>query len=169
MNRRGQAEQMIENIPYLILTVLVMVGLYFLLSYYSSTTINVEKIQVSTFLYRELYQPNGLSYTDNLTGKVYPGLIDAKDFTNEHLDASMHFNYDKQIMAKFEIYDQKYNQLQATAYYNGVWYSRMEPLALSFLPGIGGANYYSKTVPIIFRRGVQSIPAMMEVTVIVPR
>jgi L-ribulose-5-phosphate 3-epimerase UlaE len=114
-----------------------------------------------------IYQPNALSYTDS-TGRSYPGVIDSAQFTSNHLDQAIRYSYEKQVMAKFEVFDEKYNKVLATAYYNQEWYDRLEPVAFSLIPGIGGAKYYEKSLPVIYQSGGQQIPVTLKVTVIMP-
>jgi hypothetical protein len=164
--KKGAAEEVIEQIPYILLTIIVMAGVYLLLSYYSSMTIDPAPVQANVFLYRVLYEPNIISFTDTATGKVFPAIIEDSNFKSEHLDQSIKYSYDKQVMAKFELLDIRTKEPFRTAYYNQVGYERLEPLAHAGLTG--GAKLYTKEMPAIFRREMADSPAILRVTVILP-
>ncbi|MBN1792119.1 hypothetical protein JW826_00325 [Candidatus Woesearchaeota archaeon] len=164
----GASKEMIEQVPYIVLTVVVMALMYFLLSYYSSVTIDVNPIQANLFLYRALYAPSIISYTDATTGRVFPGVIDAADFTSERLDQAFKYDYEKQVMAKFEVLDPVSKNVDKTAYFNGEWYKRLEPLAKAGIPGAAGARMYEKTFPITYRNGQWSFQKELRVYVIIP-
>lgn len=168
MNKKGQSEEVAEQIGYLILTLVAMGGVLFLLGYYTGTTIDVAPIQANVFLYRAIYAPNTISLTDQITGRVYPGIIVDSNFTTEHLEAAINYSYEKQIAAKLELIDPVSNDVMATAYYNEEWYGRLEPLARAGLTGFGAAKYYVKELPVIYRKGGVDFSATLKVQVIVP-
>jgi len=168
MNKKGQAEEIAEQIGYLILTLVAMGGVLFLLGYYAGTTIDVAPIQANVFLYRAIYAPNTISFTDQVTGRVYPGIIVDSNFTTSHLEAAINYSYEKQLAAKLELIDPVSNEVMATAYYNQEWYGRLEPLARAGLTGFGAAKYYVKELPVIYRKGNVDFSATLKVQVIVP-
>jgi hypothetical protein len=168
MNKKGQSEEIAEQIGYLILTLVVMGGVLFLLGYYTGTTIDVAPIQANVFLYRTIYAPNTISLTDPMTGRVYPGIIVDSNFTTSHLEAAINYSYEKQIAAKLEILDYVSKEVMATAYYNQEWYGRLEPLARAGLTGFGAAKYYLKEIPVIYRKGDVDFSAILRIQVIVP-
>jgi hypothetical protein len=164
--KKGAADEVVEQIPYIILTIIVMAGVYLLLSYYSSATIDPAPVQANVFLYRVLYEPNVMSYTDQATGKVSPAIIEDSYFTSEHLDQAIKYSYEKQIMAKFEIMDLLTKNSLKTAYYNQLWYERIEPVASSGMKG--GAQIYQKEIPVVYRRDMVDAQAIMRITVVIP-
>jgi hypothetical protein len=169
-NKKG-SEELIENIPYLILTMIVVLALYFLLSYFSNPKIDTTTTQANIFIYRTLYSPNSISYTDPKTGRVYPGIIYDQNFTSEVLDASMAYSYEKQVSAKLQIYPAEYTaglEPIKEAYYNKVWFERLEPVARAGMGGAGGAKYFKKEIPIIYQSGEERTPATLVIAVVVP-
>jgi hypothetical protein len=167
INKKGMVEEALEQLPYMLLTIAVIAGMYFLLKFYSTATVDPAPVQANVFLYRMVYSPNALSHTDKITGRVYPGLIFEEEFKTANLERAINYSYEKQIMAKFEIFDEA-GQSKGVAYYNEQWYTRLEPLAKAGIAGSGSANYYEKELPVIYRIGVTDLPAVMKVSVIIP-
>ena len=166
-SKKGATEEIIEQIPYILLTIIVMAGIYFILSYYSTTIVDSTPVEVNVFFYRALYAPFTLSYTDNVTGRVSPGIIEDSYMEDAHIDEMMKSEYDRQLMAKFEIFTES-TEPTKTAYYNKEWYLRTEPLARANLKGYGGAIIKEKTIPILYRNGMVDNKATMKIQVIVP-
>ena len=166
--KRGEAEEMVEQIPYIILTILVLVGVYALMSYASNPKIELHELQAEVFAYRTLYAPNSISYNNTITGRVYPGIIDDAKFTSATLDASMKYDYERQVSAKLEISLSDDPVVIRTAYYNQQWYERLEPIARNRIGGSGGAKILEKTMPIVLRQSGADFPAILKFTIIVP-
>jgi hypothetical protein len=168
MNKKGQTEEIIEQIPYIIITIVVMAAMFFLISYYSRSVVDVKPIQREVFINRMLYQPNALSYTDPLTGKVYPGIIMDSNFTSAHLDQAINYTYEKQIMAKFELLRPDNAEVIKVAYYHGEWYKNLEPLARSGVGGAGGASFEERTLPAVYWKGDARSPVLLKISTIIP-
>jgi len=60
-----------------------------MLSYYFGFSIDTKVAEAGVFTQRIVYSPNGLSYHDPLSNKVYPGIIDLEKFNNPILDKSI--------------------------------------------------------------------------------
>jgi hypothetical protein len=166
--KKGQVEEMVEQIPYIILTILVIFGIYALLNYATNPQIKVANVQANVFVYRTLYSPYSISQFDNNTGRVYPGIVVDEKFTSETLDESMQYSYEKQISAKLEIYLEGSSEPVRTAYYNKEWYDRLRPVASTRFSGPGAAQILSKQVPIVYRQPGADFPAIMNFTIIIP-
>jgi hypothetical protein len=152
-NKRGVgAEEWLEQIPKIILTIIVMAGIFVLVSIFVNIRVDVKPVQREVLFNRLLYQPNSIMYTDQFTGQVYPGIIDLSKFTNETLDNSAKYLYERQISAKLELFDWE-KKLVQTAYLNGVWYGRIEPLAGAAIEGASSGKIMSRTVPVSYRDG----------------
>jgi hypothetical protein len=165
-NKRGVgAEEWLEQIPKIILTILVLLGIIALINYYVNVGVNVESVEREVLFNRLIYSPNSIMYTDNVTGRGYPGIIDYDNFTNETLDRAITYTYEKHIAAKLELYDLQ-KQLIQTAYLNGIWFSRLEPLARNHIAK--SAEIYQRTIPIIYRKDGIDSPGFLTVEVLIP-
>ncbi|MBU1199448.1 MAG: hypothetical protein KKF46_07100 [Nanoarchaeota archaeon] len=169
LNKKGGvgAEEILEFIPYIVLTVAVMAGIFLLINLFINITVDPKPLQREVLFNRLIYSPNSIMYMDQVTGRVYPGIIALDNFTNETLDKSITYSYERQIAAKLELYDQK-KELVKTAYLNGVWYTRLEPLAQSRIKGEGSADIFTRTIPILYRKNSVNLPGYIKTMILIP-
>jgi hypothetical protein len=168
-SKRGEfaVEEWLEQIPYIVLTAAVMIGIFLLVNYYVNLSVDVRRVESDVLLNRILYSPNSIMYTDDVSGTVYPGIINMVNFTDETLDKSIIYSADRHISAKLEVYDQNKN-LVSTAYLSKDWYLRLEPLAENQVSGASSAWVYPATLPIVYRLYGVNFPGFLRVKVIVP-
>ena len=160
------AEEWLERIPEIILTVVVLAGILILISYFVNISVNIKPLQPELLLNRMLYSPAGITYQDNETGIVYPGIIDYEKFANETLDGMMKYSYDRMLSAKLELYNSK-KELQKTAFFNGVWYNRIEPLASNKIGGAESGVITEIYMPIVYRKNIVDFPGYLKIDVLV--
>jgi hypothetical protein len=161
------AEEWLEQIPYIILTIAVMIGIFLLVNMFVNISVNVKPLQVEVLFNRLMYSPDSIMYQDNITGTVYPGIVDYHCFTNDTLDAAITYSYERHAAARLDLYDQKKN-LVKSAYLNGIWYNRLEPLASNWIQGGGGAAMYYKSIPVVYRENGVNKPGYMNIRIIIP-
>jgi hypothetical protein len=167
-NKKGVgAEEWLEQIPKIILTVIVMAGIFVLVSIFVNVKVDVLPVQREVLFNRLLYAPNSIMLTDNFTGKVYPGIIDMDKFNDETLDNSTKYFYERQISAKLELFDSDKNLVQ-TAYLNGVWFNRIEPLARAKVGGASSGKIMWRTVPVSYKKGTVLQPGYLKIEVLTP-
>lgn len=168
LNKRGVgAEEWLEQIPYILLTMAVMSGIFLLVNMFINLSVNVRPLQREIFVGRLMYSPNSIVYADNVTGIVYPGVIDLEQFDNNTLDSLIAYSYERQVAAKLLLYDQE-KELVKTAYLNGLWFNRLEPLARNRVEGEGSARMYTKSMPVVIQdKGVYT-PGFLKIEMIFP-
>jgi hypothetical protein len=168
-NKKGDvgAEEWLEQIPYIILTAVVMIGIFVLVQYYVNLSVNVKPIQREVILNRMMYSANSIMYTDNVTGIVYPGIINLDNFTNQTLDQSITYSYERQLAARLSLYNSE-KELIRTAYLNGVWFNRLAPLALSMISGAGSAAIYYRAMPVVYRENGVNQAGFLEIEILIP-
>jgi hypothetical protein len=168
-NKKGEfgTEEWLEQIPYIILTVIVFVGIFLLVNYYVNITVNVKSLQVEVLFNRLMYSPNSIVYTDLATGVLYPGVIDMEKFTDETLDNSIKYSSERHISAKLELYNQN-GELKKTAYLNNIWFNRLEPLARAGVGGASSAKIYTKKIPLSYRENEVNTPGFLKVEILLP-
>lgn len=168
LNKKGLGtEEWLGFIPYIVLTLIVMTGIFTLVNIYINITVDTKPLQREILFNRIMYSPDSIIYTDDITGKVYPGVIDWDRFTNETLDNSIKYSYEKHMAAKLELYDLK-KDLVKTAYLNNIWYNRLEPLARNRIKGAGSAWIYPRSVPTLYRKNEINRPGYLRVEIIIP-
>ena len=165
-NKRGEGE-LLEQFPKILLTVAVMIGIFLLVSSFLKINLNIKPVEVEVLFNRLMYSPNSIIYTDNITGRVYPGIISLDNFTNETLDRAISYSYERHISAKLELYDSS-DGLIDTIYLNGLWYNRLEPLAVSGQSGSSSATIQTRTMPIVYRKNAINSPGKIIITIILP-
>ncbi len=166
-SKKGAVEEILEHMPDILLTVIVMVSVFVLVSLLINRNVEVQDIQDDIFVYRLLYSPSSITFEDNNTGRVYPGVIDAKKVTDDALDKTMAYSYERHITARLDLlsFDEQH---VATAYYNKIWYNRLEPLARAQLLGLGGAKLYYHVFPVVYKENGVSKPGLLKIRVIMP-
>jgi hypothetical protein len=160
------AEDWLERIPEIILTVVVLAGILILVSYFVNISVNIKPLQPELLLNRMLYSPGGITYQDNETGIVYPGVIDYEKFTNQTLDGMMKYSYDRMLSAKLELYNSR-KELEKTAFFNSIWFNRIEPLASNKISGAESGVITEIYMPIVYRKNIVDFPGYLRIQVLV--
>ena len=89
-------------------------------------------------------------YVNEDIQRVYPGYIDESKFTEEHINSFVQFSNDQIIAAQLTLINlEKENDEGTIVYYNQEWFERWFPLAITGLPGPGGAFLDEKLLPVI--------------------
>jgi len=168
--KKGTAEQWLEIISYIILISVVMVLIFALVNMLINTGVNVQNIQPEVAFYRIMYSPNSITYTDNITGELYTGIIDLDRFDNEILDKSISYSYEKQISARLDLYTVIGSRfkIKKTAYLNQVWYERLEPLASAGIIGLGSAKKFVKIIPVTYEEEGDFYPGLLRAVFVLP-
>lgn len=162
MNRRGISFA-IDILP----------DLFLLFALFASVVMNANLGQVSapdTLPYqtvmitnRLLHSPNGISYIDPVTRRVYPHIIDATKFGEEELEEHLYYGSVRQgndhYAAKITLEDE-------VMYYNKDRYERWRPMAET--PVFGGREKSVRDVstPVLIRQGESLIPGTLNVEVV---
>ncbi|MFH0870027.1 MAG: hypothetical protein V1866_03140 [archaeon] len=169
--RRGTVENWIEQLPYIILTGVTLILIYVLIDMLIKTGVDVKPIQAEVGFYRILYSPNAITYQDNLTGAVYPGVIDLLKFNDTTIDALMKYSYEKQLCARFRIMKMQNGKwvLEKEAYFSKVWFERLEPLASAGIIGLGSAQKFTKIMPIDYIKDGSLMQGFLQADFILPR
>ena len=168
--KKGTAEEWLEQIPYIILTAVVMILIFVLVNMLINTGVNVKPVQVEVAFYRILYSPHSIMYTDNITGQIYPGVVDLERFSDSVLDSSIKYSYEKQISARLDLYTVANARwvIEKTAFLNKAWYERLEPLAGAGILGSASAQKFIKIVPVTYIKNGASHDGMLIIDIVIP-
>lgn len=165
-SKKGIMEKAVEELPDIILTVIVIFGVYALLSFFANPVVESQKTQSEVFVYRMLYQPNVISYTEK-NGRVYPGIIDEKLFNDEHINEMIVYSDERKLSAKITITD-SFSGKEFISYYHKDWYERLEPVSRTSWTGLGGVKVFKKTMQVIYRKNGIDIPSEIKFEIIIP-
>jgi hypothetical protein len=169
LNKKGDvgAEEWLEQIPYIIFTAVVMIAIFVLVNYYVNLSVNVKPLESEFLFDRMMYSPDTIMYADPTTGIVYPGVIDLTKFTNETLDRSINYSYERHIAAKLSLFNAR-KEFVKSAYLNHELFNNLEPLALNKITGASSAVIYQKTIPAVYRENDVTAAGFLEVEMLVP-
>jgi len=127
MNKKALSYKML-NYTFLRLAFIVIFfyTIYAFASYGTKTTLNIQKTKDLIFMERTVYSPSSFIYTNPITQRSYPGIIDSERFNSEVLEKA--FNYTQNnLAARFELINLD-NDEQKEIYLNKKWYERWQPL-----------------------------------------
>jgi hypothetical protein len=137
---------------------------------YIHLDINVDSFEAESeiFIHNILYSPNGISYYDGISGRLYPGTIDLSKLTNSTtalLQKSADFGADRHIGAKIIAYSSEGAPL-TYAVYNPLTYQRIEERGIS---GIGGVDVKEKQIYVLIKDGNSFYPGKISMSVLIER
>jgi hypothetical protein len=171
LGRKGQVEEMVEQVPYIILTLIVLAAIYALLAFVSNPKIDTADVQAQVFMYRVLYSPGSISFESQDFNSPNPVVIDDSKFNSQTLDALMKYGYDRQVSARLTIYlvdeGRRASQIRV-AYYNEDWFKRLEQLASAPIQGSGSAKIFTKSLPVVLRQEGVDSSAFLKMEVVIP-
>ena len=155
-------------IPKIFSTIFVLAVVIMFVHFYSKISINTFDSESEIFINRLLYSPDGISYQDPLSGRLYPGMIDISRFSNSTipiLQKSIDFGADKHIGASIKIKD---FAGVAVAYgtYNPDTYRRTAEVGPA---GPAGADLKQKQMYVLINDNGRIYPGMLDVSVVVER
>ena len=128
--------------------------------------VDVSELEADLMKYRLLYSRNSISYTDDVTGRVYPGVIELDDFNQSRIDRSMSFgNYSRMMSMKLELLDLD-GDLKKANFYQKDWYRRTKPLV--GLRGPGGAKEYTYFFPVLIKENENKERAILKINLVTP-
>lgn len=127
LNKKGVSFKILN---YSILRIL-FIALLFYITYlfaYSQIKVNIDIDDTKSMIFvkRLLYSPNSIPYTNPVTERTYPGIIDIERFNPTTLENAFNFTKNN-IAAKIELTNLE-NDEKKEIYLNKKWYDRWEPL-----------------------------------------
>jgi len=126
------AYDMIYWIARILFAVFMLITLYTVATIYESKILDTAEIEAKLFKHYILYSPNGLSYTDPNTGRLYPGVVSLDNFNSERLESAASFGeINNMIAAKITLYGPKGGPPINEVYYNKDRYDAWFPLTYS--------------------------------------
>ena len=150
-------------IPRIIFLVIVFVICIALFSMFINSRFDTGDTQAEIFINGFIYGPGGVSYTDPLTGRFMPTVIDLEQIKKEDLDYAFTYPDDHLLAARIDVFrvpeGRSVQEImsafapEATVYLNAKMYENWLPLAAISrrTGGIGGVQEYEKTLPVILR------------------
>jgi hypothetical protein len=152
-----------------VLLTIIVIGIIILFAnIYSYINIDTYEAESELFIYRAVHSPNGISYVDGVSGRVYPGIIDISKFENNSipiLQQSIDFGADNHIGARFIVKDFT-GQPLASSTYNPITFRR---IAEKNIAGPGGVDVKEKQIYALIKKQGTFIPGILEMSVVVER
>jgi hypothetical protein len=135
-----------------LLTVTLMLWIF--VSYFVKLNVDVDGVEAEIFAQGLINSPNGTSYKDAATNRVYPGVIDFEKYNSgkleEQLMKAFYFEENNYIAAEIHLLDKEkkpYNNV-GKKYYNKEKFNRWYQMGKTGFTGAGAAKVYEKIYPI---------------------
>ncbi len=161
----------VSMIPRIIFLVIMLMACVILIRLFINNKFDTNDTEAEIFIAGLIYGTGGVSYTDPLTGRTYPEVIDLAQLNSSELDAGFYRGDNRFIAAKISVLADRDDETPVkTVYYNREWYDNWRPLLVLQLPGIGGVEDYVRTLPVIYRNDEGVLNAgYVEYQVVQPR
>ena len=167
---QGMTFGMIEMIPRIVFTAVVLITVVILVNLMIGTRIETNDIEADILANRLLYGLNGISHFDPVSGRVITGLIDFASFEPGFLDKSLHLERNTFISTRISVFKKKAEggTLVNETFYNQPLFERLEPLSSAFInvPGRGGVYKNSKKYPVVYQDDSGEHQGILEITVL---
>ncbi len=141
------AYDMIYWIARILFVTFMLITIYFVANIYESQALDTSRVEAQLFEHYLFYSPNSLSYTDPYTGRIYPGVLDVRNFDEEILNEAANFGETNNMVAanitlkssrRITITgDMTKQEVVASVIYNKKKYERWMQLVPSPMPGTG--------------------------------
>lgn len=128
MDHRGTSFKMMNwSFSRIIFITLLLFTVYLLVTSTIRYQLNVSELQNLIITKKLLNSPDSFTYTDPVTLRTYPGIIDLGKFSTENLENT--FNVESiNVAVKLELTDLE-NNVAYEAYLNKKWYDRWSPIS----------------------------------------
>ncbi len=149
----------------------ISLAVFLLLIIHIEKDINTFDLESEIFINRILYSNNGLWLYDKDTGRIYPGIIDIKNFDindiEKNLEKTMFFGKENNRLAAEIIL--KLKEKSYSIYYNKEKYDMWVSLyKAGYIKGIGARKGKNKKMPVLVKKGEEMIPAILDITILIP-
>lgn len=169
MNTKGLISiKMVNWIPRIIFIIIVGVSVFALINSYIVKEVKTFDLETDLFIHRLIYSPYGISYYDELLGRVYPGVIDLKKLSAPDFESrimqEIQGGKTKTIAAKIILKNERKEEI-LTTYYDQYWYQRGIVKAMSKAGLQEGARHKEVTLYALIRSEPPQEPKKGSVTI----
>jgi len=147
-----------------IFIIIALLAVWLLVNYMVITKLDSDYVEAEVMFNRLMYSPNGFTYTDPLTHRAIPGVIDLEKFTSENIDKSIKFGKPR-AAARLVLYRDGAEMKNASL--NGQWLRRWSP-RIGFA-GPGASVLLEKEFPVVYKDGEEFKTGLLKVNVVVPK
>ena len=169
MNRKaGMTKYMMMSLIRILIMAVVVLGIVLLFKSLLFSDLDVSQVKNGVLYSKIMYSPNGITYVDERTGRAYPGTIDLDKFTEETLENSINYTYERYISAKLTLLDDKKAE-KKTIFLNKVWYNRWLPLSNKQFLGLGSTEKQETIVTIIYKENNEFKQGFLTITTLQPK
>ncbi len=85
-SKKGLTDTILESVFWLVYIVIISTATIYIMTIMSRVNIDAHQLRADLFVERLIYSPAGIIYTDELSERSYPGIIDAERFTRQNVD-----------------------------------------------------------------------------------
>lgn len=167
------------------LVLFIVFSILFVVRSHFKAKINILDTELTLLAHNIIYAKGGVSYQDQITGRVYPGVISLEEFENSFAMSSrlnQAFFYEKQPVfaaaLNLEI-PQQHRKIDGVYYYKE-WYDKWNPLAASRLLGKGSVIKKTISFNVVVReitaetqqekeQGLKLFPGTVTIEIVTPK
>lgn len=144
------------------LMVFLFAGVIYLVNYTLDLQKDTTRLRANIFLLRAIYSQDGLSYTDEVTLRMYPGTIDYARFNKDTLEKSIFYEENRMIAANVSLFD-KDNKLMAHFIYNQKMFD-------TWMPAVAFKEYRKITLrrPVMINKAGDIIEGTIKFDLVTP-
>ena len=115
----------------LVIWAVLLVNVLLILVVYTSSFVrqelDVRAPESRILINRLFYSQNGLAYTDQELGKIYPDSIDLNKLNSDLIESTINLENNQLIAGRIQVKDLDYNLIKED-FYNKNWFARWYPL-----------------------------------------
>lgn len=156
MGKKAMSQEMVHWLLKLTFAIGGALAVVFLINYAFAVTVETRELRAELFLQRLLSSPTGMVYVDEL-GVVWPGTIDLRKFSQQHIEASAVPNAHDWIAAELEL--------------NGkiIHYNKEKYVQWQYLVAGGTGALYQKELFVLVTDGKSTESGRLRITMITPK
>lgn len=159
----------------MVVLLFVTLMLWVFVSYFVKINIDIDKVEAEVFMQGLINSPNGLSYVNPVTNRLYPGVIDFSNYNSgkiqDQLNQAFYFTENNYIAAQIHLLDLNGNPYSSIEpkYYNEkekfrMWYG----LGNAGFSGQGSAKVFEKVYPVIILNNQKKENGLLKIIVAIP-
>ncbi len=154
---------------------LVAFSLVLFAHFFVKTKIDISDAESGIFAQSIINSPNGISYKDPVTKRVYPGIVDYTTFSNKagleaQLNNALYLEKNSIIAGAIELLtvDMKPYRSLSPIYYNKDYYDVWYTMGKTGYMGLGSAKIREKLYPVLIRDSGELKQGILKITIAIP-
>lgn len=175
MNKRAIISfEMLMWIPRILFLVIVMFSVVILIRSFVVEKVDVTELEANIFANRLLYSQNSISFVDEDTERVYPGIIDLTKFNSKEMESLLlksifYGDNNRKVGAKITLKNPEDNK-DTSLFYNRAFYDEKRTLIDSWgnAKGPGASTSFIKKLDVLILEKSKLHNGILTLDIIIP-